>query len=131
MAGAGDTNEVHLTGRVSGAPERRTLPSGDEVATFRLVVRRGPGAPTRVTVDTIDIACWGGRTRRRAGTLAPDDVVEVRGSLRRRFFRTPGGPRSRYEVEASSVRRLAPTGRVPSSMAVPGDPPCVTGGSSG
>jgi single-strand DNA-binding protein len=113
VPGVGDTNEVHLTGRVSGAPERRTLPSGDEVASFRIVVRREPGGPTRVTVDTIDIACWGGRTRRRAGTLAPDDVVEVRGALRRRFFRTPGGPRSRYEVEASTIRRLAPKSRPP------------------
>jgi len=27
--------------------------------------------------------------------------------LRRRFFRTPGGPQSRYEIEAESVRLVA------------------------
>ena len=34
---------------------------------------------------------------------ADGDRARVEGALRRRFFRTPGGPASRYEVE---VRRL-------------------------
>ncbi|SES02173.1 single-strand DNA-binding protein [Pedococcus cremeus] len=33
-------NEVHLSGRVSGTPQEKTLPSGDAVVLFRLVVRR-------------------------------------------------------------------------------------------
>jgi single-strand DNA-binding protein len=36
----------------------------------------------------------------------PDGTeVEVRGSLRRRFWRSPTGPASRYEVEVRSLRR--------------------------
>ena len=36
-----------------------------------------------------------------------DGLAEVTGSLRRRFFRGSGGPQSRYEVEARSVRSPA------------------------
>ena len=94
-----DVNEVRLVGRVSGEPTVRTLPSGDEVVTLRVVVSRTDGRP----VDTIDLACWSARSRRAAQHLADGTRVEVEGSLRRRFYRTPGGAASRYEVE---VRRL-------------------------
>lgn len=101
-------NLVQLVGRVSAQPESRELPSGDELVTFRLIVTRPPsrraGAGERTSVDVIDIACWSVRARRSAARLAPDLTVRVEGALRRRFFQTPGGAASRYEVEAVSVR---------------------------
>jgi single-strand DNA-binding protein len=102
-------NVVVLVGRVSVPPETRTLPSGDELATFRLVVprtgpRRGVGVRARNTVDVIDIACWTARTRRGALRLQGGEMVRVEGALRRRFFRAGGGTASRCEVEAVSVR---------------------------
>jgi single-strand DNA-binding protein len=51
-----------------------------------------------------------GRVRRSALSWEPGDVVEVEGSIRRRFFRTGGGAASRVEVEVSAgrlVRRAA------------------------
>jgi single-strand DNA-binding protein len=39
------------------------------------------------------------------------DEVEVVGALRRRFFRTAGGPASRYEVEVRTASRVARVGR--------------------
>lgn len=104
-SGTPGVNEVHLVGRVSATPEERALPSGDCVILFRLVVPRGPGRAGAATVDTIDIACWSSRARRSAARLRPDDVAEIEGSLRRRFFSAGGGPASRYEVEARAVRR--------------------------
>jgi single-strand DNA-binding protein len=116
-------NEVRLVGRVSAEPEQRELPSGDLVTLFRLVVpradpprprrREGPAStrakgPTAATVDTIDIACWSGRARRGAARLRPGDCAEVAGALRRRFFRVGGVAASRYEVDASEVRRARP-----------------------
>jgi single-strand DNA-binding protein len=106
-------NEVHLVGRVSGAPEERALPSGDAVVLFRLVVPRPPvrrtaagrGAARGPSVDTIDVACWGSRARRTALRLHDGDAAEVSGSLHRRFFRAGGAATSRYEVAASSVAR--------------------------
>lgn len=103
-------NVVQLVGRVSAQPESRELPSGDELITFRLIVPRPPsrrgGVGERTTVDVIDIACWSARVRRAAARLSPDLTVRVEGALRRRFFQTPGGAASRYEVEATSVRRI-------------------------
>ena len=106
---AAPANEVQLTGRVSGEPNERELPSGDRVVQLRVVVPR-PAARaraagrTRQQVDTIDVACWSARARAAALRLVDGAGVRVEGSLRRRFFRTGAGPTSRYEVEARSVR---------------------------
>jgi single-strand DNA-binding protein len=103
-------NEVHLVGRVSGAPEPKELPSGDRLVALRVVVPRSlpRRAPTRKApvVDTIDVTCWTSITRRVAERLGPGDVVEVTGALRRRFFRGGGGVQSRYDVEVSALRRM-------------------------
>lgn len=100
------TNTVELIGRVSGEPEARVLPSGDDLVTLRLVVARPGGGP----VDTIDLACWSAATRRSATRLTDGDHVHVTGALRRRFFRTPGGAASRYEVEVSRMSRRRVSG---------------------
>ena len=111
-AGAAARNEVVLVGRVPAPPEERELPSGDRLVTWRLVVERGPGRPPppgvrAATVDTLDCVAWTAPLRRAAAALLPDDVVEVRGALRRRFWRAGAGAASRCEVEATSVRRLS------------------------
>ena len=118
VTAAEGVNEVRIVGRVSAVPEQRTMPSGDELVSLRVVVARPPTGPRRrhpvaedqppvraVTVDTIDVACWAAGVRRRAARLAPGDVVEVEGALRRRFYRAGAVALSRYEVEASSVRK--------------------------
>lgn len=112
-----DRNAVHLSGRVSGTPVERELPSGDRTVTLRVVVTRSPtsgagraagpvrnGGPPRV--DTFDVTCWSARTRASALRLPEGQQIEVEGPLRRRFYRTPVGPSSRYEVHASRLRRL-------------------------
>jgi single-strand DNA-binding protein len=105
-------NEVRLVGKVSGAVDERELPSGDLVAALRLVVPRQPGRGRgTATVDTIDVACWTGRTRQSARRLAAGDQVEVRGALRRRFFRAGAATASRYEVEAHQLSRVRPAAR--------------------
>ena len=101
-------NLVELVGRVTATGEPRELPSGDTVHTVRVVVPRPPRrGEQRAGVDTIDVACWTAATRRTAGRLAVDDLVEVHGALRRRFFRAGGAVASRYEVEAQNLRRRA------------------------
>jgi single-strand DNA-binding protein len=100
-------NEVRLVGRVSADPDEREMPSGDTVVLFRLVVPRGAAAAGAggASVDTIDVACWSGRAKTSGRRLRAGDHAEVSGALRRRFFRTGGGPASRYEVDARAVRR--------------------------
>jgi len=102
-------NDVHLRGRLSASPEQRELPSGDVVAVFRLVVDRPPRSASTVSsarVDTVDCAVFRADLRRRSASWEPGDVIEVSGSLRRRFFRTGGGPASRYEVEVLAASRV-------------------------
>ena len=102
-------NEVRLIGRVSQPPEERVLPSGDTVWTFRVVVARPPGR-SRQTVDALECAAWTARARRSVAAWSADDVVEVTGSLRRRFYRSAVSVGSRVEVEMTSgriIRRAA------------------------
>lgn len=106
----GHRNELLLRGRLAADPEPRTLPSGDEVVTFRLIVRRDArsraGSRTEATVDTIDCTVWRKDLRRNAGAWRGGDVVEVGGALRRRFWRGAGGVASRYDVEVLRAKRL-------------------------
>ncbi len=104
------TNEVRLVGRVSQQPERRVLPSGDEVWTFRVVVPRPAAARSRQSIDALECAAWSARARRSVSAWSADDVVEVTGALRRRFFRAGGGAVSRVEVEMSSGRIIRRAG---------------------
>lgn len=98
-------NEIHLVGRVSAIADERDLPSGDTVRTFRLVVSRLAKRGRKGAVDVIEVACWTAATRRTIDRVGLGAMAEVTGSLHRRFFRTPGGPASRYEVEARTIRR--------------------------
>ena len=101
-------NQVVLRGRVSGAPTERELPSGSTVVGVRLSVRRDRTAMTKgskQTVDWVECTAWSAAARRSVGRWAVGDLVEVEGSLRRRFPR--GGGVSRVEVEVLRGRRLA------------------------
>ncbi|MDO9455023.1 single-stranded DNA-binding protein [Nocardioides sp.] len=97
-------NEVRLVGRLSAEPEEKELPSGDVLVSFRVVVPRVPDAKSKVTVDALECVAWTARAKRSVRSWRLGDVVEVTGSLRRRFFRTAAGPASRVEVEVTRGR---------------------------
>ncbi|MGI8867968.1 MAG: single-stranded DNA-binding protein [Mycobacteriales bacterium] len=112
-AAAPGLNETRLIGRLAAPAETRTLPSGDEVATFRLVVPRRidrAGERRRQASDTLDCQAWPAPLRSKVGRWQGGEVVEVRGELRRRFWRGAHGPESRCEVEvvSAALRRKAP-----------------------
>ena len=60
-------NQVVLVGRLGAAAATRTLPSGDTLSQFRLIVPRPPerARQSRVAVDTLDCAAWTSRLRRQ------------------------------------------------------------------
>jgi single-strand DNA-binding protein len=109
-------NEVLLVGRLAAAAEQRELPSGDGLTTWRLVVdrppshRRLPDGARPPTVDALECVAWAAGVQRSAARWQAGDVVQVEGSLRRRFWRAPSGASSRYEVEVTRARRLARAG---------------------
>jgi len=103
-------NRVHLQGRVSAPPETRILPSGDQIVSFRVVVRRSAAALKRSkqVVDTIECTVWRAGLRRSVSRIAPGTEVVVTGALRRRFA-SGAGTVSWVSVEVDSCRRVATT----------------------
>jgi single-strand DNA-binding protein len=99
-------NEVRLVGRVTSLAVEKELPSGDKVVEFRVVIGRGKIRNGKKEVDSLDIAAWSARARKAALAVKIDTWVEVKGSVRRRFWRAPTGLASRWQVEASEVVRL-------------------------
>lgn len=100
----GSLNEVRLVGRVAAEPVSRTLPSGDTLVTFRVVVNRPAGGRSAQTVDALECSAWTTRVQRSVLRWGQGDVVEVVGAIRRRFFRGAGGAASRVEIEVISAR---------------------------
>jgi single-strand DNA-binding protein len=94
-------NVVVLAGRLSDSPEVKVMPSGDQVARFRLHV---PEAGKRVL--PLPVSAWEKTTRKVCESLVKGDAVLVRGHLVRRFFRDGGGGRSVTEVVATEVKKL-------------------------
>jgi single-strand DNA-binding protein len=106
-----EVNEVTLVGRMSQPAEEQVLPSGSELWKFRVIVGRPPSPASRVTVDALDCVVWAKRPARAVAKWQTGDLVEVKGSLRRRFF-TPaaGGRVSRCEVEVATARLIRRAG---------------------
>lgn len=106
-ARAGEVNEVTLVGRLSQPAEEHVLPSGSQLWKFRVIVGRPPSPASRVSVDALDCVVWARRPARSVARWQKGDLVEVKGSLRRRFFAPAGGGRvSRCEVEVASARLI-------------------------
>ncbi len=95
-------NAVQLCGRFSGVPAEKELPSGDKVVEFRIIISR----ESRGGVDTLDIAAWSSKTRRSALTLKEGQWVEIQGAIHRRFWQTPTGVASRWQVESSAITKI-------------------------
>jgi len=95
-------NDLLLRGRVSAQATSKELPSGDKVVEFRLIITRSE----REGVDTLDIAAWSAKSRRIALTLKGDEWIEVSGSIHRRFWQSPTGVASRWQIEADEILRL-------------------------
>ena len=101
-------NEVLLTGRLSGEVKEKDLPSGDKVVEFRVVIgREEKGSKSKKNlVDTIDVAAWSAVNRKIALKLNENSWVAISGSIRRRFWQSPTGLASRWQVEASEIHSI-------------------------
>jgi single-strand DNA-binding protein len=110
-------NEVVLRGRVSGDPQVRELPSGTTLVSFRVVLTRERTpmtASSKQVSDWVECSAWGARVRKQAAGWHDGDHVEVRGALRRRYYRAGEQARTSVEVEMLGgrlVRRAVARGR--------------------
>jgi single-strand DNA-binding protein len=101
-----DRNDLVLRGRVSAAAEIRTLPSGDDLLTFRLIVRRPVPRARGQAMDVLSCITYDRALQRRMALWQPGDVVEVEGALQRRFWRTGSGTASVCEVNCRRGRKV-------------------------
>ena len=102
-------NDVVLSGRVSGEPQVRELPSGTTLVSFRLVLARERTpmtAASKQVSDWVVCAAWGARVRKQAAGWHDGDLVEVRGALRSRYYRAGERSGTSVEVEMLAGRRL-------------------------
>lgn len=104
-----DRNDVVLRGRLSAPAEVRTLPSGDTLVSFRLVVRRPEPRPRGQSVDVLSCITYDKGLQRRIAAWQPGDVVEIEGALQRRFWRTGSGTASVSEVNCRRGRKVPRT----------------------
>ena len=105
-----DRNDVVLRGRLSAPAELRTLPSGDALVSFRLVVRRPEPRARGQSVDVLSCITYDRALQRRVAAWQPGDVVEVEGALQRRFWRTGSGTASVCEVNCRRGRKVPRSG---------------------
>lgn len=101
-----DRNDVVLRGRLSAPAEVRTLPNGDTLVSFRLVVRRPEPRPRGQSVDVLSCITYDRSLQRRVAAWQPGDVVEIEGALQRRFWRTGSGTASVCEVNCRRGRKV-------------------------
>ncbi|GAA5087722.1 single-strand DNA-binding protein [Thermocatellispora tengchongensis] len=101
-----DRNEITLTGRVSRPPVQKPLASGNTLTTWLVVVRRPRRPGETAPVDTIECITFEDELAASVCQWRPGDVVEVAGSLRRRFFTAAGGKTSTYAVEATTAHLI-------------------------
>jgi len=101
-----DRNDVVLRGRLSAPAEVRTLPSGDTLVSFRLVVRRPEPHTRGQSVDVLSCITYDRSLQRRVAAWQAGDVVEIEGALQRRFWRTGSGTASVCEVNCRRGRKV-------------------------
>ena len=101
-------NEVLLVGRLSQEPVVKTLASGDLILTWRLIVDRPADQwrTSRKAVDTFNCTSFDEQLFGQAKQWRPGEMLEVRGALRRRFWR--GG--SQYTIMVHAAKAYIPPG---------------------
>ncbi|MFC4061933.1 single-stranded DNA-binding protein [Planomonospora corallina] len=102
-----DRNEVTLVGRLPEAVQIKSSRSGARFGTWRLIVRRRQEG-RRTRVDTIPCVSFDPDVIESAEAWLPDDMIEVMGSLRRRWW---GGKDSKSTAHEVEVRTARPFGR--------------------
>lgn len=97
---------VTIVGRLGSRIDERTLPSGDVITTFTVVVdrrRRRGETTTAAKVDAIPCQAAHAAVIRRLASFEAGQWVRVEGTLRRRFWRSGAGLGSAMDVDVSRL----------------------------
>ena len=96
-----DTNQVSLVGRLATAPDVRSFASGASLARLLVTTRLKTDRPR---TDVVPVTLWD--PPEAVKQVERGELVEVVGSVQRRFWSDGEGRKSRIEVVASSVALL-------------------------
>lgn len=95
-----DLNLVMLAGRLTTAPDVRVLESGARIMRLLLAVRN---EEPNSRLDVVPIVWWNPDDETVDNLPAAGTRLKVSGSVQRRFWEGPDGPRSRIEIVVSHV----------------------------
>src|SRR4029079_19620550 len=102
-------NNVTLMGNLTRDPELRQTPTGQNVTSFSLALKRSykdQSGEWQEATDYIDIVCWGPLAERVSQYLSKGRRCLVQGRLQSRSWEQDGQKRSKVEVLASDVTFL-------------------------
>jgi single-strand DNA-binding protein len=94
-------NKVVLMGNLTRDPELRTIPSGQQVASFSLAVNRtwnNANGEKQEAVDYIDCNAWGKPAEIITQYMTKGSAILVSGRLQQRTWEQEGQKRSNVEV---------------------------------
>jgi single-strand DNA-binding protein len=99
-------NKVEVQGRLGKSVVQRTLPSGDLITIFSvIVVRSDREIIGKTTVDTIPCQTHRVSIANKVCNWQSGTEICVSGVLRRRFWQGPNGLGSALEVEVRALKR--------------------------
>lgn len=105
----GSVNSVHLIGRLARDPELRTTPTGKNVASFRLAVRKQCRILDSTEPDArfFQVSCWGASADFVSRYLSKGRLVGITVRLDQRSYTDKdGNKRETIEVVAEVVNCL-------------------------
>jgi single-strand DNA-binding protein len=95
------SNFVVLNGTLSGEIQSHVQADGVEVLQWRLRVPRAEGG-----ADSVPCTSSSSRVMKTIVKLKEDQIVELEGSVRSRYWRSGGSTQSRVEIDVTKVSKL-------------------------
>nr|SBO98259.1 single-strand binding protein/Primosomal replication protein n [Nonomuraea gerenzanensis] len=91
-------------GRLSAPAEDHSLPSGDTLTKWRIIVRRRRHRRGATLSDSVPCITFNPEAAAVVRAMKPRDPIEVTGSFRCRVYGPSTGKSWRYEVEVSTAQ---------------------------
>lgn len=96
-------NMIIIHGRITKAPELKTVGSGNEVCKFTVAVNRPVGKDKEKVADFFDVDAWGQTGAFVERYFNAGDGVIVQGEMQSRKYEKDGEKRTAWSVHANRV----------------------------
>lgn len=96
-------NSIIIHGRITKAPELKTVGSGSEVCKFTVAVNRPVGKDKEKVTDFFDVDAWGQSGVFVEKYFKAGDGVIVQGEMQSRKYEKDGEKRTAWSIHANRV----------------------------